>query len=192
MANWKDIPGYEGIYEASDCGEIRSSLGKMTVNARCTRVWHQRVLRQSQRRRKSGGRVDMKVKLWKDGVEHTLLVSRLVAMTWCEGYASGMTVNHIDGNTLNNRADNLEWVTRADNIRMGFRDGMYGSIQKPVTLICGEERHWFPSMTAASAFCGRSQAYISTRVRHGKYTTKHYRIEMAEGYYGSEHEDRLG
>ena len=43
--------------------------------------------------------------------EHTL-----VARAFCEGYKEGLQVNHKDGNTLNNRAENLEWVTPLENI----------------------------------------------------------------------------
>ena len=46
-------------------------------------------------------------------------------MTWCDGYFDGATVNHIDGNSLNNHADNLEWISHADNIRHGFEIGLY-------------------------------------------------------------------
>lgn len=52
-------------------------------------------------------------------------MARLVAMTWCEGYKEGLTVNHINGNPMDNRAENLEWITRAENIRHGFKVGLY-------------------------------------------------------------------
>lgn len=45
----------------------------------------------------------------------TITVHRLVAWKYCQGYSEGMTVNHIDGNKLNNHKDNLEWISTKDN-----------------------------------------------------------------------------
>ena len=98
--NWKAIPGYEGLYEASTLGRIRTAEGKTTSSRRFfKRVWKQRILK---------GRA---VSLWKDGKEKDWLVARLVAMTWIDGYCEGMTVNHKDRNRFNNNIDNLEWLS---------------------------------------------------------------------------------
>ncbi len=125
MEGWRDIPGYETLYQASKLGEIRTCEGKTTSSARfAKRVWKQRVLKQKHSTNRYG-RSDARVSLWKDGKEKTWLVARLVAMTWCEGYKEGLTVNHINGNTIDNRAENLEWITRSENIRHAFNTGLY-------------------------------------------------------------------
>lgn len=130
IEEWLDIPGYEGIYQASNTGLIRSKPGKTTYTERHgVRHWKTRVLVQKYQMRTSGKR-DAKVILWKDGKEKTYLVARLVAMTWCPGYADGLTVNHIDGNPENNSCSNLEWVTKAENIKKGFADGLYSNRNK--------------------------------------------------------------
>lgn len=168
MEQWKDIPGYEGLYQASDHGRVRTCEGKITSNARFSRrVWKQRILKQKIRRRKSGHGADARVTIWKDGKESTKLVSRLVAMTWCEGYADGLTVNHIDGDPTNNHAGNLEWVTHGENIRKGFETQLYGS-QKAITLIDdkGHERS-FRSMSSASRYLGMCNGYISGLLSKG-------------------------
>lgn len=122
---WKDIPGYEGLYQASTLGQIRTCEGKVTRSARFPRrVWKQRIMKQKCCANKHG-RSDYRVELWKDGQHHTFLVSRLVASTWCDGYKEGFTVNHINGNPLDNRAENLEWLSHGDNIRHGFANGLY-------------------------------------------------------------------
>ena len=125
MEEWKDIPGYEGLYQASNTGEIRTCAGKITSNARYgQRVWKQRIMKQKYSIGKNGRR-DFRVELWKDGQHRTWLVSRLVALTWCEGYQDGWTVNHKNGDPKDNRADNLEWLSHGDNIRHGFATGLY-------------------------------------------------------------------
>lgn len=164
MENWKDIPGYEGIYQASDMGRIRSAQGKTTSNKRYSkRVWKSRVLKP-----KVAGRGDYRVTMWKDGKCKTVLVARLVAMTWCEGFSDELTVNHKDGNYRNNVPENLEWVTLSENIHHGFNTGLYENIMKKVALVSemtGEIE--FPSMGAASRFLGRPYGYISQAVKRG-------------------------
>lgn len=163
MEKWLDIPGFENLYQASNFGNIRTCEGKTTSNARYPkRVWKQRVLKQkySTNRR---GRKDARVSLWKDGKEYTFLVARMVALTWCDGYSEGMTVNHIDGNSLNNKASNLEWVTLKENIQKGFATGLYSTV-KPVTIVVNDRALSFNSMSSASRFLGKNNQYISERI----------------------------
>ena len=165
---WKDIPGYEGLYEASTLGRIRTNANKVTSNAKYpVRHWKQRIMKQKYQPRCTGKK-DARVCLWKDGKEKTFLVARLIALTWCEGYAEGMTVNHIDGNPNNNRADNLEWVSLADNIRHGYKTGLYNNCMKPVTVEVNGEKLSFPSIAAASRCLGKSKFYIKSLVSTGR------------------------
>lgn len=167
MEEWREIPGYEGIYEASDEGRIRSCVGKTTITVRHgKRLWKQRVLKQKVVQNVKGRR-DARVVLWKDGTEKTYLVARLIAFTWCAGWAEGLTVNHKDGNPLNNNAQNLEWITLAENIQKGFEDGLYP--QKRVVLIDADQNEKsFRSMAEASRFLGYNPGYISTLLLRGR------------------------
>lgn len=169
MEQWKPIPGYEGLYDASNLGNIRSTPGKVTSNARYDkRVWKTRIIRQKWTSRKCGKK-DARVCLWKDGKEKTYLVSRLIALTWCDGYEDGLTVNHIDGNTENNVPSNLEWVSRADNIRHAFYNGFCASFQKPVLLVDPDGmEHAFCSLSAASRYLGRDSKYVSGVLRDNR------------------------
>lgn len=135
MQEWRDIPSYEGLYEASSEGQIRTKEGKTTSSARFKkRVWKQRILKQ--KFKVTGKRRDALICLWKDGKPHYHTVARLIATTFHENLInSDFTVNHIDGNTLNNRADNLEWLTLADNIKYGFQNGQYASFMKAITAV---------------------------------------------------------
>lgn len=167
MELWKDIPGYEGLYQASNTGLIRSKPGKTTSNKRFEkRVWKSRILKP--KFKKSKYRNDAAVSLWKDGRSLDFLVSRLVAMTWVEGFSPEMTVNHIDGNPQNNNCSNLEWITLAENIKKGFETGLYKNTHLPVRLIHNGEIFAFPSMSKASSFLGRNTGYVSECLKHDR------------------------
>ena len=167
---WRPIPQYEGLYDASNLGRIRSSPGKTTSNIRYSRrVWQSRIMRPKYPRHHK--RQDGRITLWKDGTAKDHLVSRLVASAWIGTPANGMTVNHIDGDYKNNMASNLEWVTLAENIKKGFEGGLFVSIQNPVELLSidGISRR-FSSMSEASRWLGRSHGYISKAIKKGKTT----------------------
>lgn len=134
MIIWKDIPDYTGLYEASNTGEIRTKKGKTTKTARCEcRIWKQRILKQKYKKGRNG-RLDAMVTLWKDGKPYYHLVSRLIATTFHENLIkTKYTVNHIDGNPLNNSADNLEWLTITENISYGMANGQFSNIMKSIS-----------------------------------------------------------
>jgi hypothetical protein len=166
MEEWRDIPGYEGLYQASTHGRIKTVAGKTTSNKRYkTRVWKERIMKPKV---EYAGRQDYRICLWKDGKPKDFLVARLVALTWVDGYSDGLTVNHIDGDFQNNHYSNLEWISRAENIRKGYETGLYSSIQKPVVLKSAEQAMHFDSMSAASRFLGRSEGYVSNCVKKNR------------------------
>lgn len=134
MELWKDIPNYEGLYEASNKGRIRSKEGKATSSARfAKRIWKQRIMKQKFKKAKNGRR-DAMITLWKDGSPHYHIVSRLIASTFCgDNLYSKLTVNHKDGNPLNNAANNLEWLTIAENINYGMVNGQFSSMMKSIS-----------------------------------------------------------
>jgi len=123
MEIWKDVIGYEGIYEVSNLGNVRTHEGKTTNSDwHGKRVWKQRILKQ-----KISYKDEIKrVSLYKNKKCTDYLVCRLVASSFIENNLySKLTVNHKDGNRLNNNVENLEWMTLRDNIRHGFENGLY-------------------------------------------------------------------
>jgi len=165
---WKEIPGYEGIYQASNLGRIRTCENKTTYTERHgARHWKQRIIKQKYQTRKHNrnGKKDARVCLWKDGTEKTFLVSRLVAMTWCEGYSEGLTVNHIDGNPENNNASNLEWVTHKENSIHSYRIGLHASHVKPITITVDGKDLQFNTLASASRFLGYKSGYLSNKLK---------------------------
>lgn len=164
MEQWRDIPGYEGLYEASNMGQIRTNANKVTTSARFpVRHWRQRIMKQKYQKR-SNGKMDARVCLWKDGKEKTFLVARLVALAWCNGYSEGMTVDHVDGNPENNHADNLEWVTLKENIQRSFSNGLHPQTRAVTVEIKGSKRT-FKSMAEASKALGYNKGYLSYKLK---------------------------
>lgn len=110
---WRDIPGYEGAYQASDRGRIRSLERTVRrADERCNRL-RSRVLKPYP------GRTSpyMQVQLCRCGTPRNFMVHRLVAMTFLAAWDPALEVNHRDGDKLNNRLENLEMCTRQENFR---------------------------------------------------------------------------
>ena len=108
---WSDVKDYEGVYEISNDGLVRR-IGK----AKSARVG--RILNPSYDAR--GYKV---VSLWRENKGKTFKIHRLVAVAFVPGDHS-LTVNHIDGDKLNNAPTNLEWVTLAENTLHQHRTGL--------------------------------------------------------------------
>lgn len=118
---WKDIKGYEGFYQVSNLGNVRS-VDRVVKHPRYgERKEKGRLLKP--RKVSKNGRY-LTVLLCKNGKQVNHRVHRLVAEAFIPNEYNKREVNHIDGNRENNRADNLEWVTREENMRHAFNTGL--------------------------------------------------------------------
>ncbi|MGX0054405.1 NUMOD4 motif-containing protein/HNH endonuclease [Staphylococcus hominis] len=175
---WKDVVGYEGIYEVSNLGKVRTHKDKTTYTKRHgVRRWKQRFLKN----RTPNGR-DVRVTLWKNGKPKDFLVHRLVGFAFIPTIKGKECINHIDGNPKNNCVENLEWCNHSENNNHAFETGLM-STNMNVKLIneIGIE-YEFISMNRASEFLGRSNGYISRNLKNNntKLTDIHgnkYRVE---------------
>lgn len=164
MEIWRDIKGYDG-YQVSSLGRIRSH-NKVTSNAKCSvRRWKDRIIKPHDSC--ADGR--LRVILWKDRKAVTLLVHRLQAIAFIgEPPSPNMTVNHKDGNPQNNVPNNLEWVSRGDNIRYGFANDQYSNKCRKTILVDEQgNKHEFRSQAQASRWLGHNVGYINTQLRCG-------------------------
>ena len=173
---WRGIPEYEGIYQASNLGRIRTAPGKTTQSVRHgSRKWATRVLKNRGTNPVTGHRVT----LWKDKQPKEFLVARLVAMTWLGIAEDGMTVNHINGNRFDNHIENLEWVSLADNIRHAFETGLMNTMA-PVILVDEHKNPiYFRSKSEASRWLGKYDQYVGQQLRRGSRTACGYTIFTA-------------
>jgi hypothetical protein len=148
---WRAIPGYEGKYEVSNLGRIRS-LDRMCGN----RMSRGMLLKQQEFH---NGRLGVSLRTGKKRVEKMIQVHRAVAIAFVDGYAEGLEVNHIDENPKNNRWDNLEWCTSEYNRNYGIRaKRIIEAKGRPVLQLTldGKLIAEYPSVTAAARAMGRS------------------------------------
>lgn len=95
-----------------------------------------------------------------DGKYKTVLVHRAVL----EGYLgpSSLQINHKNGDKSDNRIENLEYVTREENLKHAQETGLL--TKGPVSLYRNGVGYWFPSQTSAVVFTGLSQQEVSSLV----------------------------
>ena len=166
---WKDIPEYEGLYEASSHGRVRSKEGKVTYSEyHGERVWKSRILKEKNPNNKKGRR-DKRIDLWKDGKPKSLLVSRVIATTFIPNPENKKSVNHIDGDHRNNHVENLEWASYNENSNHAFDNDLMGTNIK-IKLIRNSDgkEYKFRSMAKASEFLGRNKGYVSSLIKRSK------------------------
>lgn len=99
---WKDIPGYEGLYQVSNLGNVKSLNWRKTGNPR--NLWL-----------KPHRKGYLQVELAKNGIKRLFLVHRLVAEVFVPNPFSLPQVNHKDEVKTNNAVENLEWCNASYN-----------------------------------------------------------------------------
>ena len=115
---WKPISGYEGCYEASNKGHIRS-VDRLVKCKNGMRTSPTIVLKPS-----LGQWGYEQVTLRKEGKKKTVRINRIIAQTFIPNPDNLPQVNHIDGNKLNNCVENLEWCTPSQNMKHCFNNKM--------------------------------------------------------------------
>ena len=144
---WKDIPNYEGLYQASTLGRIRS----------LTRTHLEKPIIRVASTDKDGY---LKLVLVKNKQRKTFRVHRLVAETFIPNPENKPQVNHRDENPANNCVTNLEWMTPKENINYGT------GIERRATpsrkrVRCIETGVIYSSITDAEIKTGISHAHLS-------------------------------
>ena len=100
---WLSVPGYEGRYEVSDQGTVRT-LRRPRVKGGPLKPW-------------AGEWGHLHVNLRRDGQQKQWAVHRLVALIFIGPCPDGLEVRHLDGNPANNAVDNLAYGTHAENMQ---------------------------------------------------------------------------
>lgn len=104
---FKDVVNYEGLYGITSCGKVWSYRSKKFL-----KPW-------------KNGKGYLMVDLCKDGERKKFLVHRLVCEAYIPNPQGLETVDHIDGDKTHNYVNNLQWMTREDNIRKAQNKAVY-------------------------------------------------------------------
>lgn len=116
MEIWKPIKDYEDLYEVSNLGRIKG-LRRLVDD----RYEVQEIIRKPYYSKSTGY---YSISLWKNGFIRTHFIHRLVAETFIENPDNLPTVNHKNGRKLDNRANNLEWITYKGNNNHAIESGL--------------------------------------------------------------------
>lgn len=146
---WKDIKDYEGLYQVSNLGRVKSLNYKRTGKEEILKAY-------------DNGDGYLFVQLSKDGKVKNCRINRLVAQAFLPNPDSLPEVNHKDENPKNNRVENLEWCTRQYNVDYSLSKAVIG-IDKVSGLILE-----FPSTREAERQTGISKGNICNCLK-GRY-----------------------
>lgn len=144
---WRDIKGYEGLYQISNFGRIKSLHYKnhRIMSVSVSNKGYERLV------------------LSKNGKHQSVCVHVLVAKTFVANPDNKREVNHKDGDKSNNRADNLEWSTRSENMKHAHKNKLlnlkYGA-DNPIAKLTVEDVEYIRKNYKShdKNFCGRALA----------------------------------
>ena len=172
---WKDIDGFDGCYQVSKLGRVKSVPHKVS-NGHGYFISREKMLKPNVLAK---GYFQVTL-AGADKVRHSLQVHRIVAAAFVknENPTKYIQVNHKDGNKQNNAADNLEWTDNSGNQIHAWATGLqkphncgWGSSRKGVSVLLVSEDgscKEFGSLAEAARFCGEtSGANIGHAIKHG-------------------------
>ncbi len=119
VEHWLPVVGYEGHYEVSDHGRVRSLPRKILRRDGVIQPIRGRVLKPG------GGKGHQHVNLALNGVHDSLWIHRLVLEAFVGPAPAGKVCCHWDDDPTNNHVGNLRWATKGDNTRDAVRNGIH-------------------------------------------------------------------
>lgn len=159
---WKDVAGYEGLYQVSDQGRVKS----LERTDSWGRTVKERILKPGAK-----GNDYLFVNLCAGGKTRMFLVHRLVCQAFHENPDNKPQVNHLNEDKTDNRACNLEWCTRRENMNHGTRNERSAkALSKPIGqyTLDGDLVDVWQSANEVERQTGFSHGYIC-ETANGKY-----------------------
>lgn len=176
---WKAISGYEGYYEVSSEGRVKSLPREIICNNGSVRHLRGKILKPM---------IDVNgyefVMLAYEGKQKSKFVHRLVAEAYLDRLDPAFEVNHIDGNKRNNCVSNLEWISHKQNIQHSFNTGLHKKYQSDymrriglvgnkvsiskssVAVLCVSDGVAFVSQNSADRYYGYYLGSVCDAIKH--------------------------
>lgn len=190
MEKWQEIEGYEGYYEISNLGRIKS-LEQTKENSLGFKFYRKEQILKQQINHKGY----CVATLNKEGKRKTLFVHRLVALAFIKNLENKPQVNHIDCNKNNNKVENLEWVTGSENCKHAYDNNLNINLKnkaiktsKKISCFKDGEKIIFNSINECARSIKSTQANIQRILKDGnfskngkyRYIKSHYNFELME------------
>ena len=115
---WKDIKGFENMYAVSNLGRVKSKARKVW-NHNNYWIRPERILKAQ-----VSDRGYLRIRLGHNKTKCTRRIHRLVAEAFIPNPNNLPEVNHIDGDKLNNKVNNLEWISKSNNLKHAVQLGL--------------------------------------------------------------------
>lgn len=159
---WKDVPGYEGLYQVSNLGRVKRPCKRLLKGSICKNGYY-------------------RVTLWKNGKMSYKHIHRLVAMVFIPNPNNYPCINHKDEVRTNNNVDNLEWCSYSYNNSYGnARDKFSKSYSRnhsravEMLSLSGEKIREFSSIKEAAIFVGGTSTSIDRAIAKTRKTAYGY------------------
>ena len=171
MEVWQNIKGYEGLYQISNLGRVKS-LERSNKYKNNKEI----IMKNS-----FDGRYAF-IRLCKNSKKKNILLHRLVAEHFIKKEKDKDYVNHINGNKLDNRVDNLEWVTASENTQHAHDNNLIKLPNKKIIQIDenGTITHW-NSIKEASDTLGINRSNIGSCCNGKRNKAGNYRWQFEGG-----------
>lgn len=175
---FKDIIGYEGFYQVSNYGKIKSLYRKLERKNNRPITIKERIIKPYITKSSHISKGYHYITLRKNNISKKCPVHRLVAVTFIDNYENKLCVNHKDHDTLNNSIDNLEWVSNAENSRFSIKSTTrkYSSNYKGVSWDKFKNK-WLATITFnyKQMFVGYFKNEIDAAKAYNEAAKKHYK-----------------
>lgn len=160
---WKAIPGYEGLYEVSNYGRVKS-LPRYTTKGKIIKPYisnangYVYVCLSNINLSNKSKRISKRV--------HVLVMEAFCPVSKHKGYDSEYTIDHIDGDKTNNKLSNLEWCSQKENQKRAYKLGLQVAPNRK-KVIDLDTLEVFDTLTEAAHSIGITKAGAITRVCRG-------------------------